>query len=124
MSTRTQEARGDEHLLTLAFFALRDADGCRFETRSGPLFSSFDEVVDRSDLFVIGLVDGVRPGRMVGHPALPLTNVDLAVIQVALGSTARGAVLTVEQTGGVYHPTHAASDARLRAGSMAFRSAS
>jgi len=80
---------------------------------SWPLFSSFDEVVDRSDLFVIGVVDGVRPGRMVGDPALPFTNVDLAVIQAALGSIARGAVLTVEQTGGVYRPTHAASDARL-----------
>jgi len=33
---RTGEARGDEHLLTLAFFALRDLDGCRFQMVGDP----------------------------------------------------------------------------------------
>ncbi len=83
-----------------------------YATASWPLYSTFDGVVSEADLFVVAEVVGVRPGRTVGDPALPFTNADLLVTDVGRGNASPGRVITLEQTGGIYRPTHAAQDAK------------
>jgi hypothetical protein len=83
---------------------------------SWPLYSSFDEVVQRADVFVIGTVVAVAPGREVADETgqrLPFLNSQLRVTRIAKGTVSPGETITVEQTGGVNRPTHAIEDAKL-----------
>lgn len=79
-------------------------------------FPSFSELVRASDLVVSAEVVSLVPGRRVadntGTDVLPFTNVSVRVTEVAKGDTAIGTTLVVEQTGGIYRPTHAIADSR------------
>lgn len=82
---------------------------------SWELESTFDAVVEKADLFVVGEVIAVQPGREVAETptqSLPFTNSQIRVTDVGKG-VPRDDEITVEQTGGVYRPTHAIEDSKL-----------
>lgn len=79
-------------------------------------FSTFDEVVREADLFVVGEIVAVEPGREVAETptqSLPFTNSVIRVTDVAKGKLSSTGLITVEQPGGIYRPTHAIEDAKL-----------
>ncbi len=77
------------------------------------LYPTFTDVIGRADLFVVGKVIAVSPGREAGAKfPLPTTVSEIAVSDVGKGS-APSDVIKVEQTGGVYRPAHAREDAKL-----------
>ena len=79
-------------------------------------FSTFDEVVRQADLFVVGEIVAVAPGREVAETptqSLPFTNSVIRVTEVGKGTRPSTGLITVEQTGGIYRPIHAIEDAKL-----------
>lgn len=80
-------------------------------------FSSFEAIVRKADLFVVVEVVGSAPGRKVadytGTDVTPFTNVQLKILDIGKGNAASGQVITIEQYGGLYRPTHAIADSRL-----------
>lgn len=79
-------------------------------------FSTFEEVVREADLFVVGEIVVVKPGREVAEiptQRLPFTDSVIRVTEVAKGAPPSTGLITVEQVGGVYRPTHAIEDAKL-----------
>lgn len=78
------------------------------------LYPTFAEVIGRADVFVVGKVRVVSPGREAGSKfPLPTTVSEIEVFDVGKGP-APSSVIKVEQTGGVYRPAHAREDAKLR----------
>jgi hypothetical protein len=77
-------------------------------------FASFAELVRAAELFVVAEVVSLAPGRRVpdatGTDILPFTNVTVRVMQVAKGDIPVGTTIVLEQTGGIYRPTHAIND--------------
>lgn len=78
------------------------------------LYPTFEEVIAEADLFVVGDVVSVSPGREAGatYP-LPTTVSEIKISDIAKGSSPSGGLVKVAQTGGIYRPTHAISDAKL-----------
>ncbi len=79
-------------------------------------FASFAELVRAADLFVVAEVVSLAPGRRVpdatGTDLLPFTNVTVRVTQLAKGGVPVGTAIVLEQTGGIYRPTHAINEQR------------
>jgi hypothetical protein len=80
-------------------------------------YPSFEAIIRKADLFVVAEVVGTTPGRKVtdysGTDVTPFTNVQLRVLDVGKGDARAGQVITIEQYGGLYRPTHAIADTRL-----------
>jgi len=83
------------------------------------LYPSFADVVAAADLFIVGQVVEVSagPGAGTTYP-LPTTVSRVRIAQVAKGAPPADGSVRVEQTGGVYRPSHAIEDARLSPGPL------
>ncbi len=84
---------------------------------SWPFVSSFGQLVDAADLFVVGEVIKVAPAPDRGG-TLPYTNSTIHVTDVVKGRSESGDTVTVFQTGGVYSPTHAIEDQQKSPGPL------
>ena len=83
------------------------------------LYATFAEVVAEADIFIVGSVVSVGPGREAGQKyPLPTTVSEIKVSDTGKGSIAAETVIKVEQAGGVYQPVHAAEHAGLPIGEL------
>lgn len=80
-------------------------------------YPSFEQIVRKADLVVAAQVTATAAGRKVtdftGTDVTPFTNVRLRILDVGKGSATPGDLITVEQYGGMYRPSHAIADSRL-----------
>jgi hypothetical protein len=86
-------------------------------TATWAFVSTFEELVDSSDLFVVGDVIDIAPAPDLGG-RLPYSQSTIRVSTVAKGRSETGGTITVYQTGGIYDRTHAIEDQQKSPGPL------
>ncbi len=86
-------------------------------TATWAFMSTFEELVDSSDLFVVGDVIDVAPAPDLGE-RLPYSQSTIRVSTVAKGRSETGGTITVYQTGGIYDRSHAIEDQQKSPGPL------